>query len=125
MLCLTLVQGEYVTIGDNIILQYERTVGERCRLTINAPKEIPVIRGALLEKNGGKRPDCVYDIPHWFRREISLDRSKLQALRAMRRVLSKMDSENTDVQKLRRELDHIFPFPVKKPEEETKKEWIN
>ncbi len=61
MLCLSLLPGEYLTIGDNVVLQYDHTVGERCKLILNAPREIPIVRGKVLERNGAQRPDCVFE----------------------------------------------------------------
>ncbi len=61
MLCLQLLPGEYLTIGDNVVLQYDCTSGERCKLIVNAPREIPVVRGAVRERNGKPRPDCVFE----------------------------------------------------------------
>jgi len=67
------------------------------------------VRGTVLEREGGERPDCVFDAPRWHRREIPWDRSKAQALSAMRTLLGKMDDRNSDVQALRRQLNHMFP----------------
>lgn len=109
MLCLSLLPGDYVTIGENVVLQYERTVGERCRIAVKAPREVPILRGKVLERAGMERPDCVLDTPRPCRQEFSWDRSKAQALTAMRRLLAQMDGNNRDVQTLRRQLNHMFP----------------
>ncbi len=109
MLCLSLLPGEYLTIGGNVVLQYNETTGERCRLAISAPREIPILRGAVLERSGEDRPDCVFEKTRWSRREVPWDRSKAQALAAMRRLLSEMDGRDGDVQALRRQLNHMFP----------------
>ncbi len=109
MLSLGLKQGEYLTIGDNVVVQLDRITGDRCKLVIEAPRQIPVVRGTVLEREGGERPGCVFDAPRWHKREIAWDRSKAQALSAMRTLLYKMDGRNSDVQALRRQLDHIFP----------------
>ena len=53
MLCLNLMPGEYMTIGDSVVVQLDRIAGDRCKLMINAPKEIPVLRGKVLERTGG------------------------------------------------------------------------
>ena len=103
MLCLNLNQGEYV------VVQLHGISGDRCKLVINAPKEIPVLRGKVLERTGGQRPECVFDGPRWHRREIIWDRSKAQALAAMRLLLSQMDGRDSNVQTLSRQLDQIFP----------------
>ncbi len=109
MLCLSLLPGEYLTIGDDVVLQYSETTGERCRLAISAPREIPIVRGEVLERGGSARPDCVFDQRRRYRREIPWDRSKAQALAAMRKLLSEMDGRDDDVKALRRQLNHMFP----------------
>jgi len=109
MLCLSLLPGEYVTIGKDVVLQYDHTIGERCQVVVNAPREVPILRGELLERNGGERPDCVFDRPRRYRRELPWNRSKAQALASIRALLDQMDSGDRNVQDLRRKLDHIFP----------------
>ena len=109
MLCLSLAPGEYLTVGDNVVIQLDRMAGDRCKLIIEAPREIPVVRGEVLERNGGERPGCVFDIPRWRRPEIPWDRSKAQALDAMRTLLSQMDGRDSNVRTLRRQLNHMFP----------------
>ena len=109
MLCLSLAPGEYVTVGSDVVLQFDRMSGDHCKLLIQAPREIPVVRGEVLERAGGKRPDCVFDAARWHRPEIPWNRSKAQALAAMRTLLSKMDGRDDDVKALRRQLNHIFP----------------
>ncbi len=121
MLCLSLLPGEYVTIGENVVFQYDRTVGERCRFVVNAPKEIRILRGKVLERNGLERPGCVFDTPRWYKREVPWNRSKAQALAAMRALLSKMDGNDEDVKALRQQLNHIFP-PMEETEQEAKSE---
>ncbi len=61
MLSLTLSPGEYVTIGDNVVIQFDCSVGERCRLAFQAPREVPILRGEVRERGGAQRPDCVFD----------------------------------------------------------------
>ena len=60
MLCLNLNVGEYLTIGEDVVVQLDRITGDRCKLVVEAPREVPILRGEVLERNGGKRPDCVY-----------------------------------------------------------------
>ncbi len=117
MLSLGLKQGEYLTIGDNVVVQLDRIAGDRCKLVIEAPRQIPVVRGTVLEREGGERPGCVFDAPRWHRREIAWDRSKAQALSAMRKLLAEMDGKSSDVQTLRRQLTHMCP-PTKSEEAE-------
>lgn len=109
MLSLTLAPGEYLTIGGDVVVQLDRMTGGRCKLMIQAPREVPVLRGEVLERKGGERPDCVFDAPRWRRTELPWDRSKAQALNAMRALLSKMDGGDENVKALRRQLNHMFP----------------
>ena len=59
MLCISLNPGEYFTVGDEVVVQYDRLSGGQVHLTIHAPREVPILRGEVLERSGGKRPDCV------------------------------------------------------------------
>lgn len=117
MLCLNLTPGEYMTIGGDVVVQVDRVSGGHCRLIVQAPREIPILRGEVLERGGGRRPDCVFDAPRRYGRELTWDRSKAQALAAMRRVLDGMDSGDSDVQALRRQLNHMFPAEAKQTTE--------
>ncbi len=48
MLCITMKRGEYFTVGDAVI--HLESGGEHVRLSIDAPREIPIVRGAVLER---------------------------------------------------------------------------
>lgn len=109
MLSLVISQGDYVTIGDNIVLQFDHMTGSRCSLVIQAPREIPILRGEVLERSGARRPDCVFETSRRRKPEVPWDRSKAQALQAMRRLLERMDGTDENVKALRRQLDHMFP----------------
>ncbi len=109
MLCLTLSPGDYLTVGDNVVLQLDRVTGSRCKVMVDAPREIPVVRGDVREREGEQRPDCIQDKPRWHTPDIPWDRSRAQALRAMRKLLSEMDGRDDGVKALRRQLDHMFP----------------
>ena len=113
MLCLSLTPGEYLTIGSNVIILFDRMSGDRCKMVIHAHREVPVLRGEVLERAGGERPECVFAAPRWRRPEISWDQSKAQALASMRKVLSEMDGQDSRVQALQKQLDHMFP-PVQR-----------
>lgn len=66
MLCISLKPGEYFTVGDGVVVQYDRLSGDQVHLTIHAPREVSILRGEVLERSGGKRPACVKDTapPH-------------------------------------------------------------
>ena len=63
MLKLSLTPGEYVTIGEDIVVQLYRSENGRSYLAINAPREIPVLRGTVLEREGGQRPNRLLKVP--------------------------------------------------------------
>ena len=65
MLSLQLKDGEYLTIGEDIVIQV--FTNSPVKLFVTAPKDKAILRGEVLERNGEERPDCVFDTP-----EISL-----------------------------------------------------
>ena len=109
MLCLSLTPGEYMTIGDSVVVQLDRVSGDRCKIVVQAPREVPILRGEVLERNGGERPACVFEAPRWHKLEIPWNRSKAQALSAMRLLLEQMDGADENVRALRRQLNCMFP----------------
>ena len=60
MLCISMKPGEYFTVGGSTVIQYDRLSGERVHLTVNAPREVPILRGEVLERNGSQRPRAVF-----------------------------------------------------------------
>lgn len=60
MLTLRLKSGEYLTIGDDIAIQVFRQAGDSVEVAVKAPREIPVLRGGVLERSG-KRPAGLRD----------------------------------------------------------------
>ncbi len=44
MLALTVRAGDYITIGDDVVIQMLK-VGDVCRVAIDAPREVPIERG--------------------------------------------------------------------------------
>ena len=109
MLSLQLKTGDYMTIGGTVVVQLDRISGNRCKLMVQAPRDMAILRGEVLERIGGERPDCVFNGPRQHRQEVSWNRNKSQALIAMRRLLREMDGKDEAVKTLRRQLDFIFP----------------
>ena len=111
MLSLQLKTGEYLTIGKDVVVQLSDISSNRCKLMIEAPREVPVVRGELLERAGAERPECVMETTRqrWTGSGISWNRNKTQALIAMRRLLGQMDGGDDRVKDLRRQLDYLFP----------------
>ena len=55
MLSLQLKSGEYLTIGNDIVVQvFEQ--GGAIRVAVKAPRELPILRGGVHERDG-QRPD--------------------------------------------------------------------
>lgn len=109
MLSLQLKTGDYMTIGEDVVVQLDRISGDRCKLMVQAPRDMAVLRGEVLERTGGERPECVVDGLRRHRKEVVWNRSKTQALHSIRLLLAQMDSANPDVKTLKRQLDFIFP----------------
>ena len=63
MLCITMKRGEYFTVGGDTVILFDQLSGERAHLTIHAPRSVPIVRGEVLERNGGQRPDCLSASP--------------------------------------------------------------
>lgn len=109
MLSLQLKPGDYMTIGEDVVVQLDRISGDRCKLMIEAPRDKAILRGEVLERTGGERPECVFDGPRRHRQEVIWNRSKTQALNSIRALLGRMDGGDEDVKTLRRQLEFIFP----------------
>ena len=57
MLSLQLKSGDYVTIGEDIVIQVFTT--STIRVSVQAPKEMTILRGEVWERNGEERPGCL------------------------------------------------------------------
>lgn len=107
MLCISMRAGDYFTVGENTVVQFDRLTGDRVHLTINAPREVPVLRGDVLERSGGQRPGCVKDVSPRYVRQLPWDHRKKQALTELRAALDQLDGDQARA--LREKLDVIFP----------------
>lgn len=63
MLSLQMKSGEYLTIGENIVVQVFQGSGSYVRVSVKAPREIPVLRGKVRELSGKQRPEGLLDHP--------------------------------------------------------------
>ena len=59
MLSLQLKDGEYITIGKDIVIQV--FTGATTQVLVQAPRDMTILRGEVLERNGEERPACLYD----------------------------------------------------------------
>lgn len=63
MLKLSLTPGEYLTIGENIVVQVYRAENGRSYLAIDAPRDVAIVRGAVREREGGLPPERLAQAP--------------------------------------------------------------
>lgn len=61
MLSLQLKSGDYLTIGDDIAVQIFQQPGGAFSVAVKAPREVPILRGEVLERSGDARPECLRD----------------------------------------------------------------
>lgn len=116
MLKLTLLPEEYVTIDGHIVVQLKRVAGGRADLAIEAPREIPVVRGTVLERGGAQRPQCLAP-PKSTRARYRRDQilrwndDRERAVRAMNAVLARLEEQGAaqEAAALRQQLDRIVP----------------
>lgn len=116
MLKLTLLPEEYVIINDNIVVQLIRVAGGRADLALEAPREIPIVRGAVLERQGGERPACLSAPPkrkgrHYRDQIFRWNDDRERAVRIMKRVMDRLEQNGAEdeAKVLRTQLDRIIP----------------
>ena len=51
MLSLSVKEGDYVLIGDDIRVHVQKSVGGNMKLGIDAPKTLAILRGEVYERN--------------------------------------------------------------------------
>ena len=116
MLKLTLLPEEYLTIGDNIVVQLRRAAGGRADLGIAAPRDMNIVRGTVLERNGGQRPACLEPPSgkktRGYRDQIfRWNDDRERAVRAMKQVFDRLEQSGAkeEAAALRKQLDRIIP----------------
>ena len=126
MLSLQMKSGDYVTIGENVVVQVFRDSGPQFRISIKASKEIPIMRGAVLERAGQERPDGLHKrvpkkspseqirsarkLEELAKRQEARQKEKETRSRAMAemdRVLSNMDQNSAEIRYLRFQLEQM------------------
>lgn len=116
MLKLTLLPDEYLTVGNNIVVQLLRVSGGRADVAIEAPRAVPVVRGAVLERQGGKRPACLEPPPkkkaRYYRDQVfRWNDDRERAVRSMKQVFERLEQNGAgeEAKILRTQLDRIIP----------------
>ena len=61
MLALSVKEGDYVTIGPDIVVQVLK-VGEQFRIAIDAPKSLDIRRGKVHEELEGEAPKAIQKV---------------------------------------------------------------
>lgn len=116
MLKLTLLPDEYVVVNDNIVVQLMRVAGGRADLAVEAPREVPIVRGAVLERQGGERPACLGAPPkrkgkHCRDQIFRWNDDRERAVRVMKQVFDRLEQNGAadEAKVLRVQLDRIIP----------------
>lgn len=116
MLKLTLLPEEYLVINDNIVVQLSRVAGGHADIAVEAAREVPIVRGTVFERQGGKRPECLAP-PSGKKGRSYRDRifrwndDRERAVRAMKQVFDRLDEKGAsdEAKVLRTQLDRIIP----------------
>ena len=116
MLKLTLVPEEYLTINGNIVLQVTRVAGGRVNLAIDAARDVPIVRGKVLERDGEARPACLAP-PSGKKANVRRDKVYLwnddqeRAVKKILPVLNQLEERGLDKEAavLRKNLNFIIP----------------
>ena len=116
MLKLTLLPEEYLTIGDSVVVQLMRVAGGRADIAVEAPRTVPIVRGAVLERQGGQRPACL--VPPSGKKSRSYrdqifrwNDDRERAVRTMKQVFDRLEQNGSgeEAKLLRTQLDRIIP----------------
>ena len=74
MLALTVREGDYVTIGDDVVVQVLKT-GDVFRIAIDAPRSMNIQRGKVHEELTGTVPEAIQKVRGKAARKPSFKRS--------------------------------------------------
>ena len=114
MLSLQLKSGDYITIGKDVVVQVFKQSGPDFRVAVKAPREVPVLRGELLERGGGERPEGMCARP--LRKPPSAqihDAQRLERLVQRQQARQKQEEGRRKVvQEMRAILDRLSGSPA-------------
>lgn len=118
MLRLSMLPDQYLTINGNIVVQLTRVAGGRAYVAVDAPREVPIVRGTLLEREGVERPACLAPPPS---RKPKLQRDLLfrwnddreRAVRGIKQVIEHLEQTGAEdeAKALRIQLNRLLPTP--------------
>lgn len=87
MLSLQLKSGDYITIGEDVVVQVFKGSGPEFQVSIQAPREIPIVRGKVLERGGGPRPGGLRE------RASKSPSRQIQSARRMEQLAQRRDED--------------------------------
>lgn len=116
MLKLTLLPEEYLVINENIVVQLTRVAGGHADIAVDAAREIPIVRGTVHERQGGRRPECL-DPPSSKKTKSYRDQvfrwndDRERAVRAMKQVIDRLEQNGAsdEAKVLETQLNRIIP----------------
>jgi len=119
MLAISLEPEEYITIGDDIVVKFSKAARGRCFLAVEADRSIPIVRGAVRERNGTPPPACI--TTHAPRKKpaprpeplLRWNGDRERAARAMEQLADLLEErgEKAEAQALRGQLARLVPAP--------------
>ncbi len=119
MLSLQLKSGEYLTIGDDIAIQIFQQSGSAFSVAVKAPKEIPVLRGAVAERSGEQRPDGLRDQRSKTPAEKKRDAKRLRLVEEKRIQAARLQTQKAAaLQNMQQSLDHMEALAGQKKQTE-------
>lgn len=130
MLSLQMKSGEYLTIGENIAVQVFQA-GSSFRVAVQAPREIPILRGEVLERTAErpeglltKRPKSpaeqkrnarkLAEMAERHEKQQELRQDRVELMQRMDRLLDKMggpeagQAHGGDLEGMRREVKALL-----------------
>lgn len=119
MLCITMKRGEYFTVGGDTVILFDQLSGERVHLTIHAPREVAIVRGEVLERQGGQRPACLSNLPP--RKKLRHKRAAVflwndgreRAAGALEKLAARLEESGAteEAKFLREQIERLTPSP--------------
>ena len=117
MLCITMRRGEYFTVDGDTVILVDQLSGERAHLTIHAPRDVAIVRGAVLERNGNPPPACLAELSARKRAKyrpeavFRWNSEREKAVRRMEQVAERLEKSGSmeEAEILRAQLAQIVP----------------
>ena len=117
MLCITMRRGEYFTVDGDTVILVDQLSGERAHLTIHAPRDVAIVRGAVLERSGNPPPACLAELSARKRAKyrpeavFRWNSEREKAVRRMELVAERLEKSGSmeEAEILRAQLAQIVP----------------